>query len=185
MKRFSLIALSSIICLLLLVACSKVQIISGKAEGFDSFVDLDAATEIIVLGTKKSEEKPNISRTEDGDITLGYTTANFKIDKVMKNEQANAKIKEENTIPIMEHSFSDGTKQISYNGYKNRNEGEQYLLFLSPEQDGLYAIRGVTQGKVPVKEGEVQVYQENDTDDSEKFLSKIFIEARAKYIQGN
>ncbi|APH06828.1 hypothetical protein [Bacillus weihaiensis] len=62
-------------------------------------------------------------------------------------------------------------------------DGQEYLLFLTPEQDGLFGTRGVTFGKVPLNTEELEVSEdqiESSHTHTEK-LRTIFNEGRKKY----
>ncbi|WP_302622076.1 hypothetical protein [Lysinibacillus fusiformis] len=39
------------------------------------------------------------------------------------------------------------------------NTGDEYLLFLTDEQDGVFATSGVTVGKVPLDTDELEIYK--------------------------
>lgn len=170
-----------------MVACSSKEdnlvMLDGKAEGFSTFEELDEASPIIVRGVKTEESNTTIIRSDyDPElIQLGYTQSEFKITEVIKNTENDSEVKVDNSIPILEHSFYDKKtdKEYSYNGYMKMSEDAEYLLFLLPKQDNIYAIQGVHFGKVPLETDSIEMYQE----DSPDIFKEIYKDARNKYVK--
>ncbi|MFA1736487.1 MULTISPECIES: hypothetical protein [Lysinibacillus] len=61
------------------------------------------------------------------------------------------------------------------------NTGDEYLLFLTDEQDGVFATSGVTVGKVPLDTDELEIYEENLDDSELELIENIFNEARIEF----
>ncbi|MDH2363875.1 hypothetical protein [Priestia megaterium] len=166
---------------------NKDVLFEGKTDAFQNLEQLENESVIIVRGEKINEEKAYVSRSEiDGAVNGGYTNSNFKINKVIKNEENDNKITAGSTIPVFESAFYDEKTDKTYriNGYENMKEAKQYLLFLLPEQDGMYATRAVTYGKVPLDTDDLEVQTDSigEEDQSQiQTLESIFKEARQKY----
>ncbi|MHA7098891.1 hypothetical protein [Priestia aryabhattai] len=166
---------------------NKDILFEGKTDAFQNLEQLENESVIIVRGEKINEEKTYVSRSEiDGAVNAGYTNSNFKINKVIKNEENDNKIIDGSTIPVFESAFYDEETDATYriNGYENMKEAKQYLLFLLPEQDGMYATRAVTYGKVPLDTDDLEIQTDSigEEDQSQiQTLEDIFKEARQKY----
>lgn len=162
-------------------------IFEGKTDAFENLEQLENESVIIVRGEKISEEETFVSRSEiDDEVNGGYTNSNFKINKVIKNGENDNKITDGNTISIFESAFYDEKTDKTYriNGYENMKEAKQYLLFLLPEQDGMYATRAVTYGKVPLDTDDLEIKTDSigEEDQSQiQTLETIFNEVRQKY----
>lgn len=158
----------------------------GKTDSFDSLKELEDGSPIIVKGIKVEEKGTDIYRSKiDGEIAGGYTKSDFKVTEVYKNTDNNSKIKINNTITISESAFYDDETKTTYsiNGYENMIKGEEYLLFLTNETEGLFSPRGVIFGKVPLNTDELEVYEDEDSlgSYSTDVLDGIFTEARTNY----
>ncbi|NBJ70892.1 MULTISPECIES: hypothetical protein [Clostridia] len=159
---------------------NKFEILNAKADGFDNLEELENGSLIIVSGIKEKDIKTEIFRSEiNGNVNAGYTLSDFKIESVHKNDVKDSKIKVDSNITILESAFKDKetNKIYSVNGYKNMNNKGKYLLFLQPENDGSYATRGVTYGKVPLETTDLELYSDSESNN----LDKIFNKAKQKY----
>ncbi|WDV47736.1 hypothetical protein PV797_08615 [Clostridiaceae bacterium M8S5] len=170
---------------------SKAEIVSfeGKTDGADSLKELEQKVPIIIRGVKIDEVDVERDYSKiDGMFLGGHTKSSFKITDVYKNKLNNPKIKVDNNILIYEHAMYDNktNKIYTINGYENMRKNNEYLLFLTKEEDGIFAPFGVTFGKVSLdKEGE------NSNDMSlrslengvEDYVKEIIDEAREKYLK--
>ncbi len=168
-------------------AKKEVELIEAKTVGFASFEELDAARPIIVIGEKIEEVDTEIFRSKiSGKVVGGYTKSEFLIQKILKNEY-NPKIIDNKSMLVLESSFvsHEANKIYSINGYKNMKRGDKYLLFLNNEKDGLFAIRGITFGKVPLSNNgiEIQSITKEEEESNKRLFGEIFKQAREKYAE--
>ncbi|MEC1180533.1 hypothetical protein P9B03_18890 [Metasolibacillus meyeri] len=138
--------------------------------GFGNLEEMEEASPVIVLGTKTKESDTEVFRSEiNNEVIGGYTKSSFLISKVFKNSENRQDININDQIIISEMSFYDKETNAQYtvNEYKNMEFDKEYLLFLVPVDEGMYAPRGVTTGKVPMFESEsfnTLTVTDNDTD---------------------
>lgn len=173
----------------------KVTLVEAKSMDYHSLEELKSELPIAVKGVK-TEEKENALEYSKIDNTLvgGHTVSNFKITEVLQNKDKDSNIVVGSTIPVMEYSFIDEEKNTtySYNGYANMKEEEEYILFLLPKVDNLYAVGSLSTGKIPVEEtAEVEIYQEELEENTEVFgdstetieeIENIYDDVRAEYL---
>ncbi|MEY9971299.1 hypothetical protein ABH966_001672 [Lysinibacillus sp. RC46] len=163
---------------------SKPKRIDGEAKT-NGFIDLNELAEkspIIVKGTKLEDVRTEVFKSKiDEAVIGGYTVADFEITEVVKNATTNDKINLEQTIPIAELNFESEGTIYSVNGYEKMNKGDEYLLFLTDEQDEVFATSGVTVGKVPLDSNELEIYEENLDDSELKLIESIFNDARIEF----
>lgn len=172
---------------------NKDVVFEGKTDSYNSLGELQDKSPIIVKGIKNKEKKTEIFRSSiDNSVVDGYTESDFKITEVHKNLENDVNIKSGNNISISEGAFYDQETDTTYrtNGYKNMIDGKEYLLFLIPTEDGLYAPRSVTYGKVPLDTDDPEVYLDSEEQsksevkadkDQIKELNDIFEDARTEY----
>ncbi len=167
-----------------IISNKKIVEIEAKTDGFDDLNDLIEKSPIIVKGIRGEDVRTEVftSKVDASVIIGGYTVADFKITEVIKNEVANVQINSENSIPIAELNFESEGSIYSVNGYEKMNENNEYLLFLVDEQDGVFATRGVTYGKVPLSSDELEIYGENTKSITNfDLIEDIFSDARNLY----
>ncbi|MBB3905939.1 hypothetical protein [Anoxybacteroides rupiense] len=154
----------------------------AKTDSFESLNGLEQKSPIIVIGKKVGKLSTQVRKSKvNPDLVSGWTESEFLIKKVIKNEENNEKIKVNSKITIGEMSFEYNGVIHTVNGYEEMKNGKDYLLFLV-EQDGLFATRGVTFGKIPLDNTDLEIYSEGGLEDSHlSEISSIFKEARKKY----
>ncbi|HCL0577124.1 TPA: hypothetical protein N1S95_004548 [Salmonella enterica subsp. enterica serovar Typhi] len=166
---------------------TKNVVFEGKTEGYDSLQDLESQSPIIVKGVKEDEKRAEIFRSSADDSVIdGFTESTFKISEVHKNEQNDENIKEGSRISISEGAFYDDKTDTTYrtNGYENMISGSEYLLFLIPTEENLYAPKSVIYGKVPLNNDDLEVYVDSDDDNNYAEISEVselFDEVRESY----
>jgi len=132
----------------------EIVYINAKTDVYDTLDELEGASKIIVIGKKLDETDVRIhySQIDSSVVLAGCTVSDFMITKVIKNENANTKVANEKIISVAENSFySNNTNKLyTIDGYKNMENGKEYILFIKDEIDGLFVIRGVNIGKVDV-----------------------------------
>ena len=156
----------------------------GKTDFYSSLEELENASDIIIKGEKKSETETNVIRSEiDGEVAGGYTLSNFEITKVYKNSLNDKEIKEQNTVKISEVSFYDEETRSAYtiNGYQNMKKNNEYLLFLSKEEDGNFITKAVTFGKIPLNTNDLEISSDENGELDQNVYLKIFNAAKEKY----
>ena len=190
MKKKRFIIIASILCIgSILIFGNKgahkdVVLLDAKTDGFHSFEELDDSSPIIIKGKKVDVAGTNIFRSKINNIVAGgYTKSEFEIAEVFKNSDNNPKIQPNQRIVIMEHSFKDAVSNKTYtvNGYMNMANGEEYLLFLNNEEEGLFAICGVIFGKIPLTK-KSEIYGRFLDKDFAKGYTDIMDKAKQKYM---
>lgn len=155
----------------------------AKTDGFNSLSELEDGTPIIVRGIKTGKLKTHVVKSKiDSNIVTGYTETEFNIKEVFKNESNNPEIKAHQKISVGEKAFEYNNKVYTANGYKEMKNGKEYLLFLV-EEDGLFAPRAITFGKIPLETNDMEIYPEAEStgDMDQQVLESIFKDAREKY----
>ncbi|MCD2247223.1 hypothetical protein QJV03_04995 [Listeria swaminathanii] len=145
------------------------------AENID---DLEKDAPIIVKVTKKSEKATVTKETKENVFpTDFYTMSEVQINSIEKDDTG--KLKENTTIKVLEYSVEDVSVDgkeydLTIDGYKNMEKGEEYTLFLekNPEGDN-YILSNAIISKFPVEE-----VAENELflDDGEKAEGALDIE---------
>lgn len=169
-------------------AKSSARIVSnhGKVDGFNSLSELEAGSPIIVRGIKIRNMETHVMKSKiDDSVVTGYTESEFKIQEVFKNEDDNKNIQANQEITIGEKAFEFNNTIYTTNGYKGMKDDGEYLLFLV-EEDGIFAPRAVTFGKIPLYTNDLEIYSETPQsssaeDDHTDLLAFIFKDAREKY----
>ncbi|MBQ6446227.1 MAG: hypothetical protein IJJ10_02030 [Bacillus sp. (in: Bacteria)] len=166
------------------MASGNIVNFEGKTDFYSSLEELENASDIIIKGEKKSETETNVIRSEiDGEVAGGYTLSNFEITKVYKNSLNDKEIKEQNTVKISEVSFYDEETHSAYtiNGYQNMKKNNEYLLFLSKEEDGNFITKAVTFGKIPLNTNDLEISSDENGELDQNVYLKIFNAAKEKY----
>ncbi|HBT74315.1 MAG TPA: hypothetical protein DEB37_19405 [Lysinibacillus sp.] len=155
----------------------------GKTLGFDNLEEMEEASPVIVLGTKTKENDTEVFRSDiNNDVIGGYTKSSFLISEVYKNNDNKEDIKTNSQITVSEMAFYDKETNAMYtvNDYENMEFDKEYLLFLVPVDDGMYAPRGVTTGKVPMFGSNSSLNSLNTVDSDNSDLA-IMRDAQLKY----
>lgn len=125
----------------------------------DNIKELDDSSPVIVTVTKGSEKTSITRESKDSDIpTDFYTMSEVTINNIQKDESG--VLKENNKIKVLEDSVEnvevDGEKfDLTIDGYKNMQEGEEYTLFLRKSTSGdNYVLTNALLSKYPVEEVE-------------------------------
>lgn len=157
--------------------------VEAKTDGFVDLNDLVERTPIIVKGIRGEDVRTEVHKSKINESIIGgYTVADFKITEVYKNEMANVKINPENSISVAELNFESEGTIYSVNGYEKMNRNDEYLLFLIEEQEGVFATRGVTFGKVPLSSDNLEINGENARSGEDfELIRSIFNDARTLY----
>ncbi|PZF91324.1 hypothetical protein C1903_00270 [Listeria ivanovii] len=125
----------------------------------DNIKELDDSSPVIVTVTKRSEKTSITRESKDSDIpTDFYTMSEVTINNIQKDESG--VLKENNKIKVLEDSVEnvevDGEKfDLTIDGYKNMQEGEEYTLFLRKSTSGdNYVLTNALLSKYPVEKVE-------------------------------
>ncbi|WP_048627033.1 hypothetical protein [Listeria ivanovii] len=125
----------------------------------DNIKELDDSSPVIVTVTKGSEKTAITRESKDSDIpTDFYTMSEVTINNIQKDESG--VLKENNKIKVLEDSVEnvevDGEKfDLTIDGYKNMQEGEEYTLFLRKSTSGdNYVLTNALLSKYPVEKVE-------------------------------
>ncbi|EAH4442333.1 hypothetical protein [Listeria innocua] len=124
------------------------------AEDVDT---LERDAPIIIKATKKSEKATVKKETKENVFpTEFYTMSDVQINSIEKD--TTGKLKENMSIKVLEYSVEDVLVEgeecdLTLDGYKNMEKGEEYTLFLdkNPDSDN-YVQSNVVISKFPVKE---------------------------------
>ncbi|UOE58008.1 hypothetical protein [Cytobacillus oceanisediminis] len=168
-------------------ASTKVISDHGKVDSFASLTELENESPIIVRGKKVGKLSTQVRKSKvDPTLVSGWTESEFLIREVIKNDGNSEKVQVNKKIVVGEMAFEYEGAIHTVNGYQEMKNGDEYLLFLV-EQDGLFATRGVTYGKVPLDTKELELYSEESHEESHEEeihaeeLASIFDQARKKY----
>lgn len=135
----------------------------AKHDNFDSLSQLEQDSPLIVVGEKISKEKSVIEKAQNGAYKNVYSLSDFKISEIKKNK-LDIPLQELDTITILENgAFDEETNQMLHiEGYELMKENQKYLLYLkkSTTKKGIYYPNGVTFGKVPLENNDVELYGE-------------------------
>lgn len=167
---------------------SKEITFDAKTDSFNNLEELENNSPIIVRGIKTDEKETEIYRSEvDGEVNGGFTLSGFKVNNVYKNSQQDTNILVGKEIQITENAYYDKQTNTAYNinGYTNMVKEKEYLLFLIPVDDGKYATRAVTFGKVPLYTQKTTINKSStlseDHVQNDGVIESIFKDAREKY----
>lgn len=156
----------------------------GKHESFESLSEMEAESEIIVIGKKLDIEKPVINKTPEDEVIDAHTLSEFKIEKIIKNE-TNIELEENHQITVLENGVFDSNfngKKVYLNvdGYQLMKPNNKYVLFLreSLSHKGHYIPKGVVFGKVPLDSINTELLSIDDDND---LVNKVIKEAQEKY----
>ncbi|HHQ0973391.1 TPA: hypothetical protein ACSK9F_002521, partial [Listeria innocua] len=124
------------------------------AENMDA---LEKDAPIIIKATKKSEKTTVTKETKENVFpTDFYTMSDVQINSIEKD--TTEKLTENATIKVLEYSVEnvmiEGKKyDLTIDGYKNMEKGEEYTLFLEKNPDGdNYILSNAIISKFPVEE---------------------------------
>ncbi len=159
---------------------SKEYVISnGQIKGYSSFDQLDADSEIILRGKKISIKDTVLEKNEENQVIDFRTISNIKISKIYKDKTK--KMFQGESILIQENAVEEGEYVYSLEGYQLMDISEEYLLFLRPSltEQGVYIIKGVYHGKIPVESSEGAQFK--GSTDSIHRLEEIARAAKRKY----
>ncbi|EFO7248086.1 hypothetical protein HNE19_002686, partial [Listeria monocytogenes] len=124
------------------------------AENMDN---LEKDAPIIIKATKKSEKTTVTKETKENVFpTDFYTMSDVQINSIEKD--TTGKLSENMTIKVLEYSVENVLVEgeeydLTIDGYKNMEEGEEYTLFLEKNPDGdNYILSNAVISKFPVEE---------------------------------
>ncbi|WP_187992213.1 hypothetical protein [Listeria innocua] len=161
------------------------------AEDVDT---LERDAPIIIKATKKSEKATVKKETKENVFpTEFYTMSDVQINSIEKD--TTGKLKENMSIKVLEYSVEDVLVEgeecdLTLDGYKNMEKGEEYTLFLEKNPDGdNYIPSNTVISKFPVKElpkeelfldeGEATV----DAKNIEEIYQEIYQEVLTEYSE--
>ncbi|HBM3931405.1 TPA: hypothetical protein LWI22_002541, partial [Listeria innocua] len=152
------------------------------AENMDA---LEKDAPIIIKATKKSEKTTVTKETKENVFpTDFYTMSDVQINSIEKD--TTGKLTENATIKVLEYSVEnvmvDGKKyDLTIDGYKNMEKGEEYTLFLEKNPDGdNYILSNAIISKFPVEEvGKEELFLDDGetteaTEDIEEIYQEIY-----------
>lgn len=157
-------------------------VLEAKTDGYYTTEELEAASPIIVKGTKTKEGLSESVNNQFGEPLALYTMSSFRIDSIIKND-TNVDLNINDEIPILENEAEYNGKIYHNAGYNKMKENNKYILLLNYYEDVNYYIpTAVTFGKVPLDESEPIIYQDHMTMSSEEPIQvKLVNELRQKY----
>ncbi|HBM3437737.1 TPA: hypothetical protein LWH10_000435 [Listeria innocua] len=161
------------------------------AENMDA---LEKDAPIIIKATKKSEKTTVTKETKENVFpTDFYTMSDVQINSIEKD--TTGKLTENATIKVLEYSVEnvmvDGKKyDLTIDGYKNMEKGEEYTLFLEKNPDGdNYILSNAIISKFPVEEvGKEELFLDDGetteaTEDIEEIYQEIYQEVLTEYSE--
>ncbi|HBM3526435.1 TPA: hypothetical protein LWG96_001446 [Listeria innocua] len=155
---------------------------------------LEKDAPIIIKATKKSEKTTVTKETKENVFpTDFYTMSDVQINSIEKD--TTGKLTENATIKVLEYSVEnvmvDGKKyDLTIDGYKNMEKGEEYTLFLEKNPDGdNYILSNAIISKFPVEEvGKEELFLDDGetteaTEDIEEIYQEIYQEVLTEYSE--
>ncbi|WP_421648218.1 hypothetical protein [Listeria ivanovii] len=109
----------------------------------DNIEELDDSSPVVVTVTKESEKTSITRESKDSEIpTDFYTMSEVTINNIQKDESGI--LKENKKINVLEENVEvDGDKyDLTIDGYKNMQAGEEYTLFLRKSTSGDHGRNG-------------------------------------------
>ncbi|MBC1487958.1 hypothetical protein HCJ52_03240 [Listeria sp. FSL L7-1485] len=158
----------------------------------DNIEELDDSSPVIVTVTKESEKTSITRESKDSEIpTDFYTMSEVTINNIQKDESGI--LKENKKINVLEDSVEnvevDGEKyDLTIDGYKNMQAGEEYTLFLRKSTSGdNYVLTNALLSKYPVEEEEQdELFLEDgesleETEDMKDTYQELYQEVLKEY----
>ncbi|EBB5867028.1 hypothetical protein Y254_05240 [Listeria monocytogenes] len=156
--------------------------------------DLEKDAPIIVKVAKKSEKATVTKETKENIFpTDFYTMSEVQINSIEKDKTG--KLRENMTIKVMEYSVENVTVDgkeydLTIDGYKNMEKGEEYTLFLekNPDEDN-YVLSNAIISKFPVEElAENELFLDDgenaeETGDIEEIYQDIYQDVLTEYSE--
>ncbi|ENF1078697.1 hypothetical protein ABQH09_000230 [Listeria monocytogenes] len=161
------------------------------AENMDN---LEKDVPIIIKATKKSEKTTVTKETKENVFpTDFYTMSDVQINSIEKD--TTGKLSENMTIKVLEYSVENVLVEgeeydLTIDGYKNMEKGEEYTLFLEKNPDGdNYILSNAVISKFPVEElSEEELFLDGgqateETDSIEEIYQEVYQEVLEEYSE--
>ncbi|EAC3770496.1 hypothetical protein [Listeria monocytogenes] len=161
------------------------------AENMDN---LEKDAPIIIKATKKSEKTTVTKETKENVFpTDFYTMSDVQINSIEKD--TTGKLSENMTIKVLEYSVENVLVEgeeydLTIDGYKNMEKGEEYTLFLEKNPDGdNYILSNAVISKFPVGElSEEELFLDGgqateETDSIEEIYQEVYQEVLEEYSE--
>ncbi|HAC1488386.1 TPA_asm: hypothetical protein GI927_02530 [Listeria monocytogenes] len=161
------------------------------AENMDN---LEKEAPIIIKATKKSEKTTVTKETKENVFpTDFYTMSDVQINSIEKD--TTGKLSENMTIKVLEYSVENVLVEgeeydLTIDGYKNMEKGEEYTLFLEKNPDGdNYILSNAVISKFPVEElSEEELFLDGgqateETDSIEEIYQEVYQEVLEEYSE--
>ncbi|OWR30374.1 hypothetical protein CDO73_10640 [Saccharibacillus sp. O23] len=169
-----------------------VKIVSaGEADLklFSSFSEVEYDAPVLVEVKRIGNRTQSTSKGNDGTVIDAWQVTEVKVEQVHKGE-----IKPGSILKVAEPGYFDGNGDyVTYEGYKQMEDGHRYLLALRSGSKGQYIVAGLFQGKFDLDRAEAEIktvpgemdrkrFEEVDYvgENAEQF-NKLKQEALAKY----
>lgn len=161
------------------------------AENMDN---LEKDAPIIIKATKKSEKTTVTKETKENVFpTDFYTMSDVQINSIEKD--TTGKLSENMTIKVLEYSVENVLVEgeeydLTIDGYKYMEKGEEYTLFLEKNPDGdNYILSNAVISKFPVEElSEEELFLDGgqateETDSIEEIYQEVYQEVLEEYSE--
>ncbi|EDJ9682436.1 hypothetical protein GFT72_02200 [Listeria monocytogenes] len=161
------------------------------AENMDN---LEKDAPIIIKATKKSEKTTVTKETKENVFpTDFYTMSDVQINSIEKD--TTGKLSENMTIKVLEYIVENVLVEgeeydLTIDGYKNMEKGEEYTLFLEKNPDGdNYILSNAVISKFPVEElSEEELFLDGgqateETDSIEEIYQEVYQEVLEEYSE--
>lgn len=161
------------------------------AENMDN---LEKDAPIIIKATKKSEKTTVTKETKENVFpTDFYTMSDVQINSIEKD--TTGKLSENMTIKVLEYSVENVLVEgeeydLTIDGYKNMEKGEEYTFFLEKNPDGdNYILSNAVISKFPVEElSEEELFLDGgqateETDSIEEIYQEVYQEVLEEYSE--
>lgn len=157
--------------------------IQATIAGYTHFAEMEAAAEIILIGTPTKEfldREPATSHYPDGELEDFYTLTDLQIERIIKNEST-LNLKQNLTMQVIEpvglivNGNGERTKLI-LNDYYEMQTDTSYLLFIVESAPGIYSGMNFENSRFAVTKAGKKIKGPSpfSTDIHAKFRSEAF-----------
>lgn len=176
-------------------ARETVKIVSFAAGMIDydllsSFSEVEHTAPVLIEVKRIGNRTQSSSKGADGTVLATWQVTEVEVERVHKGEMKPGSI-----LKVAEPGyFDENGDYVTYEGYKEMEDGHRYLLALLPGSEGQYAVIGLFQGKFDLDRAEAEIktvsgemnrkrFEEVDYvgENAEQF-NKLKQEALAKYV---
>lgn len=149
---------------------SEIKINSSDFTKYKLYKDvqeLEQSSDLIVHANFSGKRQVNVYRGAQGEPTYTNSISTIQIQKVFKGD-----IAEKTEIQTYEPGFYEGNVYNNVEGYNLVNEKGKYVLFLRSNDNGIYTVVGMYQGKFDLNAPKQLQSVENKTMENSEYLGE-------------